>query len=182
MLRPFIILLVASLAALPAVSAADVYVAHGVPGADVDIYVNGDLLLDNFMYTQIEGPVPVPGGDYLIEVFLTGADPNVDDPVITLETPLLDEQNVTIVAHLTEDGGLKLTPFGNPVQRLPNLVSSFSVRHTAAAPPVDVNLRSLFRFVRGAFTYAVSNGAGAGTRVYPISYGVDITLPGRRII
>lgn len=158
--------------------AADVYVAHGVPGADVDVYVNGDLLLQDFMYTEIEGPVPVPAGDYLIEVFLAGADPQVDAPVIFLETPLLDDQNVTIVAHLAEDGGLKLTPFGNPQAPSFNLISGIVVRHTAAAPPVDINLISRSRFLRGAFRFSASNGAGAGTTVYPIYYDVSITLPG----
>ena len=63
------LVLVASLLGLGAGSAladANLYVAHGIPGVDVDVYVNytegADPNLPGFMFTQIVGPVTLPQG------------------------------------------------------------------------------------------------------------------------
>ena len=46
--------------------------------------------------------------------------------------------NATVVAHLTEDGSPVLTPFVNDVSAVPAGQARVTVRHTAAAPAVDV--------------------------------------------
>ena len=46
--------------------------------------------------------------------------------------------NITVVAHLDADGDPKLTPFVNDVSKIPAGDARLVVRHTAAAPAVDV--------------------------------------------
>ena len=46
--------------------------------------------------------------------------------------------NATVVAHLTADGKPALTPFVNDVSAVPAGQARVTVRHTAAAPAVDV--------------------------------------------
>ncbi len=46
--------------------------------------------------------------------------------------------NITVVAHLTADGDPALTPFVNDVSAVAPGEARISVRHTAAAPAVDV--------------------------------------------
>ncbi len=120
-----------------------VSVVHGVPGATVDVFVNGALTLDDFTPGTITDPLALPAGDY--EVALTGAeggDPS--SPLISDTFTLGSGQNVSIVAHLTEDGALALTAYANDVSSIGFARSRIVVRHNAAAPAVDVALRRWF--------------------------------------
>ena len=54
-------------------------VFHGVTDAPaVDIYANGNLLVDNLGYNEYKGYVQVPVGDYTIDVTAHGSDQSVD--------------------------------------------------------------------------------------------------------
>ena len=53
-------------------------VFHGVTDAPaVDIYANGNLLVDNLGYNEYKGYVQVPVGDYIIDVTAHGSDQSV---------------------------------------------------------------------------------------------------------
>lgn len=125
---------------------ASVVVFHGVPGLTVDVYGSADAeysedeaLLTDFEPGTITDPVSLPAGTYNLAVFAADADPAADDPAIEandVEVP--GGANITVAAHLDADGNPILTPFVNDVSEVAAGEGRLTVRHTAAAPAVDV--------------------------------------------
>lgn len=117
---------------------AAVSVLHGIPDTPVDVYVNGELTLDDFQPGDLAGPLDLPAGDY--EVALTAPDATDDSaPVLgpvtlTVET----DMNYTAVAHLDESGAPTVTPYVNDTSPTAAGEGRLTVRHDAAAPAVDV--------------------------------------------
>mgnify|MGYP000872338432 FL=1 len=118
----------------------NVTVVHGVPGLTVDVYVNGGLALPNFAPYTITDPLTLPEGNYDIEIYPAGADPTAGPPAIAGSAFLPAGANASIVAHLTESGAPTLSVFVNDVSEIDRGLSRLVVRHTAAAPTVDVSL------------------------------------------
>lgn len=115
-----------------------VTVVHGIPGATVDVYVNGDLTLEDFEPGTITDPLELPEDTYDIEVFEAGADPDADDPIITGSADLTAGANVSVVAYLDADGAPTLGVFANDTSKLKAGDARVTIRHTAAAPAVDI--------------------------------------------
>ena len=115
-----------------------VTVIHGVPGLTVDVYVNGDLTLEDFAPDTVTDPLELPEGDYDLEIFAANADPNAGEPAITGSTTLPGGANASIIAHLAEDGTPMLSVFVNDTSDIASGSARLVVRHTAAAPAVDV--------------------------------------------
>ncbi len=115
-----------------------VTVIHGVPGLTVDVYVNDDLTLEAFAPDTVTEPLELPAGDYNIKIFPEGADPATETPAIEGDTTLPAGANASIVAHLAEDGTPMLSVFVNDVSEIASGQARLVVRHTAAAPAVDV--------------------------------------------
>jgi hypothetical protein len=116
-----------------------VTVIHGVPGVTVDVYVNGALTLPDFAPSTITGALELPEGNYDIEIFPANSDPS-GTPIIAGSTFLPAGANASIIAHLTEAGAPTLSVFVNDLEDLARTKSRLVVRHTAAAPAVDVSL------------------------------------------
>jgi hypothetical protein len=114
-----------------------VTVIHGVPGVDVDVYVNGDLTLEGFTPETITDPLELPAGDYTVDIRPAGAAAD-SDPIITGSTTLPAGANATLIAHLTADGTPTLGVFVNDTTPTAAGEGRLVVRHTAAAPAVDV--------------------------------------------
>jgi hypothetical protein len=134
-------LLLLAVAALPAAAQAQegtVTVIHGVPDLTVDVYVNGDATLEGFEPATITDPLTLPAGDYDIEIYPAGADAETEEPAISGSTTLPAGANATIVAHLTEGGDPTMTVFVNDTSSIAAGEGRLTVRHTAAAPAVDV--------------------------------------------
>ena len=119
-------------------STGTVTVVHGVPGLTVDVYVNGNLTLEDFAPKTVTDPLTLPAGDYEIKIFAANADPATDDPAITGSAALSAGANASIVAHLTAAGAPTLAVFVNDVSPIMAGNARLVVRHTAAAPAVDV--------------------------------------------
>lgn len=115
-----------------------VTVVHGVPGLTVDVYVNGDATLEEFEPGTITDPLQLPAGSYDIAVYPAGADAESEDPAIEASVDLPAGANASIVAHLTESGDPTLTTFVNDTSAIAAGEARLAVRHTAAAPAVDV--------------------------------------------
>ncbi len=115
-----------------------VTVIHGVPGLTVDVYVNGALTLPGFAPSTITKPLALPEGNYRIQITPAGKD--TTQTVISGSTFLPAGANVSIIAHLTEAGAPTLSVYVNDLKGLAEGKSRLVVRHTAAAPAVDVNL------------------------------------------
>ncbi|MEM8962942.1 MAG: DUF4397 domain-containing protein [Acidobacteriota bacterium] len=142
-----------ALAFTPAVAQTDatVTVLHLIPGGplglpanlEVDVYAN-DAFLFTFEFTDIIGPLALPAGDYEFEVFVSGADPDTDAPVLTLTESIAAGDNVDIAAHLTDETGIALSRFdNNATDQLTNPVSP-----RIASQSVRVTVRHLADFGR----------------------------------
>ena len=125
--------------AAPAAAAENgtVYVVHGVPGLTVDVYVNGKAALTGFKPGQVAGPLSLPPGSYEVAIRKAG-EAATAAPAIDKKVALPAGANVSLVAHLSAAGTPTLTAFANPVGGLANGKARLVVRHTAAAPAVDV--------------------------------------------
>ncbi|MBD8024361.1 DUF4397 domain-containing protein [Microbacterium gallinarum] len=113
-------------------------VLHGIPDTPVDVYVNGELTLDDFQPGDLAGPLDLPAGDY--EVALTAPDAtDASEPVLGPVTVTLEaDTNYTAVAHLDEAGAPTVTPYVNDTSPTAAGEGRLTVRHDAAAPAVDV--------------------------------------------
>jgi hypothetical protein len=126
-------------AAQPAAAAdkGTVYVVHGIPGLTVDVYANGKATLTDFEPGKVAGPLSLPAGSYDLAI-RQADDPPTAAPAIKKTVSLQPGANVSLVAHQTAAGEPTLTAFANPVDGLASGQSRLVVRHTAAAPVVDV--------------------------------------------
>jgi hypothetical protein len=133
--------------ATPAAAADDasVVVFHGVPGLTVDVYASADAtytadeaLLTDFEPGTITEPVKIPGGNYNLAVFPANAAPSGDPAIEANDVTVPAGANITVAAHLNATGTPVLTPFVNDTSKVAAGKGRLIVRHTAAAPAVDV--------------------------------------------
>lgn len=153
-IRPALAVLTALLlAALAAPAAAQngnasVVVVHGLPGVFADVYVNGEIAIDNFDPAEVTDPISLAPGNYTVD--LRAADAPATGPVLlTAQAQVPAGANLTLVAHLNAQAQPTLTPFANDVSQIPAGQARLTVRHTAAAPAVDIlaNGQTAFRNV-----------------------------------
>lgn len=126
--------------ALPAQAAgtATVSVLHAIPGATVDVYANGTLLLSKFKPGTLTAPQKLPASTYDLKVVKTGDGAKGTAVVEAKGVTVPAGANITVVAHLSASGKPTLTPYVNDVSSIPAGKARLIVRHTAAAPAVDV--------------------------------------------
>ncbi|CAN7224126.1 DUF4397 domain-containing protein [Knoellia sp. LjRoot47] len=125
--------------AVPAHAAdAKVSILHAVPGATVDVYANGDAILEDFKPGTLTDPLTLPEGSYDLKVTAAGAGPNGAAVIEANDVTVPGGANVTVVAHLNAGGTPVLTPFVNDTAPTKAGQARITVRHTAAAPAVDV--------------------------------------------
>jgi len=114
-----------------------VSVVHGIPGQPVDVYVNGERTLENFQPGKVAGPLKLPAGSY--DLALTKPGEPVGQAILKADDAEVPSgANISIVAHLSADGEPTITPFVNDTSRTAAGKARLVVRHTAAAPAVDV--------------------------------------------
>jgi Domain of unknown function (DUF4397) len=130
-----------SLGAAPALAAdtATVSVLHAVPGTPVDVYANGERLIDDFQPGTLTDPLQLPAGTYDLALYPADAPDASGDPLVSADAVAVPAgANATVVAHLSADGAPTLTPYVNDTSTVPAGQARVVVRHTAAAPAVDV--------------------------------------------
>ncbi len=129
---------VAALTATPAYAATSkVSVVHGIPDTPVDVYVNGEKTLDNFAPGDVAGPLDLEEGAY--DIALTRPGEPVGSAILTVDDAQVPGgANISIAAHLDANGQPKITPFVNDTSKVGAGKARLIVRHTAAAPAVDV--------------------------------------------
>ncbi|MGW4294141.1 DUF4397 domain-containing protein [Micromonospora chersina] len=114
-----------------------VSVVHGIPDTPVDVYVNGKKTLDSFKPGDVAGPLTLPEGKY--DIALTKPGEAVDKAILTVDDAAVPGgANISLAAHLSADGKPRITPFVNDVSKVDAGRARLVVRHTAAAPAVDV--------------------------------------------
>lgn len=164
--------LLMALTAAPAVAqdGGTVTVVHGVPDLTVDVYVNGEVTLEDFNFGDVTPPLELPAGDY--ELAITAADGDIADAVLEGTATVTDGLNASIVAHLQEDGTPTITIFVNDTSTIDAGNGRLVVRHTAAAPAVDIFADG------GALIEGLANPMEAQADVPAASYAVVIAPAG----
>jgi hypothetical protein len=123
-------------AAANAADDASVSVLHGIPDLTVDVYVNGDLTLDNFKPGDLAGPLDLPADTYSVEI--TDKDDKQTVLLGPADVTVAAGGSYTIVAHLDAKGEPTVTPFENDISEVAPGEARVTVRHVAAAPKVDI--------------------------------------------
>jgi len=128
--------------ALPAQAATDdgasLSVLHGVPDTPVDVWVDGELTLDDFQPGDLAGPLDLPAGSYSVAITAPDA-ADASEPVIgPVDLRLEGGTSYTAVAHLDAAGAPTATLFTNSTEPTAAGAGRLTVRHVAAAPAVDV--------------------------------------------
>lgn len=114
-----------------------VSVVHGIPGQPVDVYVNGKKTIPDFQPGKVAGPLSLPAGEY--DIALTKPGDAIGSALLKVDNAEVPGgANISLVAHLSADGKPTLTPFVNDTKKLAAGKARLIVRHTAAAPAVDV--------------------------------------------
>jgi hypothetical protein len=117
-------------------SGARIHLIHGIPDTPVDVEANGEAVLSGFEFGDTED-LSALAGQTLAGVQVKAA--GTDDVAIDagdLELPA--SGNFTAIAHLDEAGTPTLTVFENDTSAIAAGQGRLVVRHTAAAPAVDV--------------------------------------------
>ncbi|NCT92421.1 DUF4397 domain-containing protein [Cellulomonas sp. APG4] len=129
-------------AAVPATAATDdaasLSVLHGVPDLTVDVYVNGELTLDDFEPGDLAGPLELPADTYAVAITAADAADDSSPAIGPVDLPLEAGMSYTAVAHLDASGNPTATLFTNDMSQTAAGEGRLTVRHTAAAPAVDV--------------------------------------------
>jgi hypothetical protein len=159
-------------AASPALAATSkVYVVHGIPATPVDVYVNGAKTLDNFKPGDVAGPLDLPEGAY--DLALTKPGEALDKAILKVDDAAVPGgANISIVAHLDAAGAPKITPFVNDVSKVAAGKARLIVRHTAAAPAVDVRAGGTPVFT------SLTNPKEAKADINAAKVSADVTLAG----
>ncbi|HUH06976.1 MAG TPA: DUF4397 domain-containing protein [Egibacteraceae bacterium] len=148
-----------------------VTVVHGVPDLVVDVYVNGDLTLEDFAPGTITDPLTLPAGDYELAIRPAGADAS-SDPAIAGSATLPAGADASIVAHLDADGAPTLSVFSDDTSEIGAGEARLTVRHTAAAPTVDILADG------SALVSGLANPDEAAAEVPAATYQVAVALEG----
>jgi hypothetical protein len=140
--------------ALPSTSAgnATITLLHGIPATTVDVEVDNAIVIPGFAFGSTQDLSVLSGATLAnLKVKLAGTDTVAIDAG---DVELPASGNITVVAHLDAAGTPKLSVFQNDLTRTAAGSGRLVVRHTAAAPAVDVR-------ANGAIAFAnVTNGQG----------------------
>jgi hypothetical protein len=132
----------ALLLAAPAAQAADdatLSVLHGVPGLTVDVWVNGNLQINDFTPGSLAGPLSLPPATYSVAITDSTATSATDKVALgPVDLPLAAGMDHTAVAFLGTDGKPTAKLFTNDVAPIAAGQGRVTVRHVANAPEVTV--------------------------------------------
>jgi hypothetical protein len=128
--------------ALPATAApadtASLSVLHGVPDLTVDVWLDGERALDDFTPGTLAGPLEVPAGAHTLVITAADATDASSPAIGPVDVTLDAGARYTAVAHLDAAGQPTATLFTDDTSAVAAGQARLTVRHTAAAPAVDV--------------------------------------------
>ena len=125
---------------LPTASAQDdgarIHLIHGIPGVDVDVEVDGANVIEGFAFQDTQDLSDFAGATLAgLKVKVAGTD---DVAIDAGDVALPASGNYTVIAHLDAEGTPTLGVFENDTSATAAGEGRLVVRHTAAAPAVDV--------------------------------------------
>lgn len=154
----FVILAMIATVLLPtsvgAQESARIHLIHGIPDTDVDVAAGGEIVIPGFSFGDTQDLSGFAGSTLEgVQVLLAGTTTVAID-VGDLALPL--EGNVTAIAHLDADGTPTVSIFTNDTSTIAAGEGRLVVRHTAAAPAVDILANGA-----AAFTNVVNGAEGS---------------------
>jgi len=117
-------------------AAARIHLIHGIPDTPVDVYVDDAVVFENFNFGDTQDLSALAGETLVnLQVKLAGTD------TVAIEggdVALPASGNYSIIANLDAAGTPTITVFANDTSAIAAGEGRLQVRHTAAAPAVDV--------------------------------------------
>ncbi|MPZ51310.1 MAG: DUF4397 domain-containing protein [Acidimicrobiia bacterium] len=149
---------------------ATVTVFHAVPADDgfpADVYLNGDLIIDGFIFAASSDPAEIPAGDQTIEIYPEGADPSATEPAVADTVTLEANRNYSIIAQIL-DGATVLSVYVNDISPVDAGQARLTVRQASALPEVGVEVdgESLFASLPAASENTTDIDPGSHTVVF----------------
>ena len=115
---------------------ARIHLIHGIPDTPVDVVAGGEVVFSDFNFQDTQDLSALAGQTLTgLQVRLAGTDTVAIDAG---DVALPASGNVSIIANLDEAGNPALNVFTNDTSAIPAGQGRLVVRHTAAAPAVDV--------------------------------------------
>jgi len=171
---------------------AAVSVLHGIPGVPVDVYVNDALTLTNFLPKATAGPLELPAGAYAIKVFSHIDNPSAsaaaraDAAVITKSVDVPADVNASVIANFDNTGTPVLSVFVNNNSPTAAGKARVTVRHTADAPTVDIQVNGADALPNLVYGAEASAELPAGSYDFAVQVSPDgpiaIDIPGVTLV
>jgi hypothetical protein len=144
-LRNYLLTAALMFAVASSAAAADVFVVHGIPGIPVDVYVSAagapvpaTPVIPNFQPKAVLRVSAGPG-TFDIRIYPVGVNPQTSAPVISvLGAAIPATGELSVVAHLDGMGQPTASIYLNDNSAVQGGWARVSVRHAAAAPPVQL--------------------------------------------
>lgn len=172
MLTAFMALVIATIAFANPASAQDarIHLLHGIPDTDVDVEAGGSNVFEGFAFGDTQDLSAFAGGTLeALKVKVAGTDTVAIDAG---DVAVPSSGNYTIIAHLDAEGTPTISVFNNNTSSIDAGNGRITVRHTAAAPAVDI-------LANGDVVFAnVPNGAGADADIASGSISVTVVPAG----
>ncbi len=138
-----------------------VHLIHGIPDTDVDVAAGGAVVIPGFSFGDTQDLSGFAGQTLEgLQVLLAGTDTVAID-VGDLDVPA--SGNFTLIAHLDAEGTPTVSVFENDTSTIDAGNGRLVVRHTAAAPEVDILANGSAAFTNVANGAEGSADLGAGT-------------------
>jgi hypothetical protein len=148
---------------------ATLYLVQGLPGAAIDVAVDGKTVAQDAQTTSVVGPIAVSTGTRTL-TFTDGDGKVVAENTVDARAGSSSD----LVLHLTTAAGDPpvVTEFANDLTGVPSDKASLTVAHTAAVPPADIRVDGQVLFAN------VANGESLNLVVPAGTYSVDIVPAG----
>lgn len=113
-----------------------IHLIHGIPGVDVDVEAGGSNVFEDFSFQDTQDLSALAGQTLEgLKVKVAGTDTVAIDAG---DVALPSDGNLSVIAHLDADGAPTLSIFSNDESSTDAGQGRLTVRHTAAAPAVDI--------------------------------------------
>lgn len=129
--------LLVNTAAHASTASAEVTVVHGIPKTPVDVYLDGKLAFNDFVFGTVTKPIALAPGSYAVAIRPHAAS-SASTPILSTTVKVTAGEIATIVANLTAKDAPTLHAFADPTSSLPMGDARVIIRHVAYAPGVDV--------------------------------------------
>jgi hypothetical protein len=139
-----LVLALASFASPASAQDARIHLIHGIPEVDVDVAAGGENVFTDFSFGDTQDLSALAGATLEgLQVKVAGTDTvAIDAGDVTLPS----SGNTTIIAHLDAGGTPTISVFGNDTSTIDGGEGRLVVRHTAAAPEVDIKANGAVAF------------------------------------